>query len=81
MISNLQLNKVPRKKSPYLCPGCITLTGTDLRSSLLLPSPVELDPDGPVVAEDAEVVPLLEMNLTGGPDHSHPGTAVKSEQK
>ena len=52
-----------------------------LRPSLLLQTAVQLDPDRPVVAEDAEVVPLLEMNLTGGPDHSHPGTAVKSEQK
>ena len=54
---------------------------TDLGSSLLLPAPVELDPDRPVVAEDAEVVPLVEMNLAGRPDDSHPGAAVKSEEK
>ena len=45
------------------------------------PASVKLDPDGPVVAEDAQVVPLVQMNLAGRPDDSHPGTAVKSEQK
>ena len=52
---------------------------THLRSALLLPAAVELDPDGPVVAEDTEVVPLVEMDLAAGPHHSHPGTAVQSD--
>ena len=54
---------------------------SDLRSSLLLPAPVQLDPDGPVVSEDAEVVPLVQVDLTGGPDHALPGAAVESEEK
>ena len=52
---------------------------TDLGPALLLLAAVELDPDGPVVTEDTEVVPLVEVNPPARPHHACPSATVEPE--